>query len=105
MHESSKKIGELQESILNEEKHISRIIEAMKKNMELADMIGAETDEQEELHQHLIRTDTAAKLRAAGHGRTDGNAFLHLAGDLQHGQRGNQQHPGLSLQDRAFFIS
>ncbi len=46
MHESSKKIGELQESILNEEKHISRIIEAMKKNMELADMIGTETDEQ-----------------------------------------------------------
>ncbi len=46
MYEISNKIENLQQSILNEESHIIKVIEAMKKNMDMANKIGNETDEQ-----------------------------------------------------------
>ncbi|HPB82254.1 MAG TPA: hypothetical protein PK200_09480, partial [Spirochaetota bacterium] len=46
MQKNSRKIEALQESVINEEQYINIIIHEMKKNMELAQHIGSETDEQ-----------------------------------------------------------
>jgi len=46
MQKNSLKIEALQESIINEEQYINIIIHEMKKNMDLAQHIGSETDEQ-----------------------------------------------------------